>query len=63
MEMFQTAFENEALGQTHKHMSGGNVSKLTELQPMMILAQADCQYAKLMKLLQKLGKSFVLTVV
>jgi hypothetical protein len=33
-----------------------------ELQLMMILVQTDRQYPKLMKLLQKLGKSFVLTV-
>jgi hypothetical protein len=41
----------------------GNVSKVAELQLMMILVQANRQYPKLIKLLQKLGKSFVLTVV
>jgi hypothetical protein len=44
-----------------EHTSGGKVSKMAELQLMMILVQANCQYPKLMKLVQKLGKSFILT--
>jgi hypothetical protein len=36
---------------------------MAELQLMMMLVQADHQYPKLMKLVQKLGKSFVLTAV
>jgi hypothetical protein len=45
-----------------KRANGGNVSKVVIIQLMMILVQADRQYPKLMKLVQKLGKSFVLTV-
>jgi hypothetical protein len=36
---------------------------MAELQLMMILDQAGRHYPKLIKLLQKLGKSFVLTFV
>jgi predicted DNA-binding protein YlxM (UPF0122 family) len=34
---------------------------VAELQLMMIVVQADRQYPKLLKLLQKFGKSFILT--
>jgi hypothetical protein len=61
-EMLKTAFGNEALGrpQTYewwKRFRGGRTSTDDDL------FQADRQYPKLMNLLQKLGKSFVVTVV
>jgi hypothetical protein len=61
-EVLKTAFGNEALGRTQTY-EWWKRFKDNRTSTDVDLVQADRQYPKLIKLLQKLGKTFVLTVV